>query len=410
MNLNPACEILVVGGGVAGVPAAVAAARAGNHVVLVEKADFLGGSGVTALHRHICGLYPNGTAEPKDTLNPGLQREIVFKLGMLSSSGQPIQMGRVWALPFKPAHFRVVYESIVSDEQNLTVHFSSKVESLAREGNCITGANVHTPGAFVELHPTAVIDATGSGEIIRLSGAQFELTPESERQLAGCTIHIDNIEGCRELLGVKIAWALSRLPPLQRRNLPLFAGFYPGPGSKSGLCKFSLQAADSRLDEADLAKRLARLHTLLADLLPELAHSRVLAHSPRMDREGIRLAGEWEIDETSLLSARKFTDGVVRSAWPIEFWDPISASPSYAYPPDTDYGEIPRRCLKSRSITNLFASGRCISASSRALAATRVMGTCMALGEAAGREAALLVESKQFSRRVAKQNGDVSGL
>ena len=390
--MDPACDILVAGGGVAGVPAAVAAARAGLRVVLVEKSGILGGAGVAALHRHICGLYLNGAAEPKKTLNPGLQREIISRLTAHSPSSRPLKMGRVWVLPFEPAHLRSVYETMAREEPNLTVLFSSTVESLACDGERITAANICTPDADIELQPSAVIDATGSGEVIRLSGAPFELAPESERQLAGCTIHIDDIGGDRELLSVRIAWALSRLPASETRDLPLFAGFSPGPDAHDGFCKFSLPSAGRQQDHAALAGSLNRIHALLAAHLPELAQSRILARSPRMEREGVRIAGRWEFDEASLLAARKFSDGIIRSAWPIEFWAPSDAAPRYAYPPDGDHADIPSRCLRSRSVANLFAGGRCISASSRALASTRVMGTCMALGEAAGLQAALLVQ------------------
>ncbi|MFA7344896.1 MAG: FAD-dependent oxidoreductase [Terrimicrobiaceae bacterium] len=386
--MNPACDILVVGGGVAGLPAAVAAARTGAHVVLVEKSGFLGGAGVAALHRHVCGLYPNGGTKPRETLNAGLTREIVSILAALSPSNRPIQMGRVWVLPFEPAHLRSVYESVARDEQNLAVLFSSAVKSVACDGRHITGIDVRTPDASLKLHPAAVIDATGSGEIIRLSGAPFELAPGPERQLAGCSLHIGGIEGDRELLGVKMAWALSRLPADETRDLPLFASFSPGSADDDGFGKFSLPPSPESQDPVVLNGHLDRLHALLATHLPELAHSRILARSPRMEREGLRLAGRWELDEASLLAACKFPDAVARSAWPIEFWDPSGTAPRLAYPPDGDYADIPARCLRSRTIANLFATGRCISASSRALASTRVMGTCMALGEAAGWQAA----------------------
>jgi len=389
------CDILVAGGGVAGVPAAVAAARAGMRVVLVEKTNFLGGAGVVALHRHICGLYLNGTAEPEETLNPGLTREIVTGLAALSPSSLPLQMGRVWVLPFEPAHLRAVCESLARDEPGLTVLQSATVESLACDGGHITSVNIRTPDGAIVFHPAAVIDATGSGEIIRLSGAPFELAPMPERQLAGCTIHINGIVGDRELLGVKIAWTLSRVPAAEAIGLPLFAGFASGSAADDGFCKFSLPPASATPDSSALAELLTRLHALLAAHLPEFSRSRILAQSPRMEREGIRLAGLWELDEASLIAARKFPDSIARSAWPLEFWGPYDATPAFTYPPDGDYAEIPRGCLRSRAIGNLFATGRCISASSRALSSTRVMGTCMALGEAAGSQAALFATSQR---------------
>ena len=393
--MNPACDILVAGGGVAGVPAAVAASRAGARVVLVEKSDALGGAGVAGLHRHICGLYLNGPGKPAETLNAGLTREIVSGLKARSPSSHLLQMGRVWVLPFESVHLRAVYESLARAEPNLTVLFSSTVEAVACDGKHISSVNIRTPDAAAEIRPAAVVDATGSGEIIRLSGAPFELAPMAERQIGGCTIHLAGIAGDREFLGVKIARVLSSLPDAETRDLPRFAAFAIGPAADDGFCKFSLPPASDTPDNDSLAERLGRLHALLAARLPELARSRILARSPRMEREGLRLGGQWELDESSLLAARKFPDGVARSAWPMEFWGPSDAAPRYAYPPDGDYADIPRRCLRARGMANLFTCGRCLSASSRALASIRVMGTCMASGEAAGCEASLSVNARQ---------------
>ena len=102
----------------------------------------------------------------------------------------------------------------------------------------------------------------------------------------------------------------------------------------------------------------------------------------------MRLVGEWELDEPSILQGRKFPNGVARNAWPTESWVP-GGGPVYAYPPDGDYYEIPRRCLHSGAVPNLFATGRCISVSRKALSSTRTMGTSIALGEAAGKLAAV---------------------
>jgi len=388
--MNSPCDVLVAGGGVAGLPAAVAASRAGARTVLIERESFLGGSGVTALHRYLCGLYLNGTDEPKETLNTGLTREIVTRLRALSPSSHPLLlMGRAWGLPFEPNHLRAVYERLAEWESNLTLITSSTVETVQCSGNRITDVTVRTAESEEHITPRAVIDATGSGAVIRLAGAPFQTTPESECQPGACTLHLEGIEGDRQLLAIKIAWQLGRLPLLERSGLPPFAGFAAGCSEHEGFCKFSIPPELARMGEEAIQQRLARVHALLAERLPELRESRITGRTRVMERENIRMEGEWELDEDAILHGRKFPSGVVRNAWPIEFWEPGHPSPLYTYPPDGDYYEIPRRCLRSRTITNLFAAGRCISASSKALASTRPMGTCIALGEAAGKLAAI---------------------
>ena len=393
MNLpNPMrCNVLVAGGGVAGVPAAVAAARLGMSVVLLEREAFLGGAGVSALHRYICGLYLNGDKPPADTLNAGIQREIVDRLCALSPSSAPVRLGRVWGFPFETEHLKTVYTDLARQEANLTIVSSSALESVRCESGRIVTMTMRTADGTREIAASAVVDCTGSGEVIRLSGAPFKIAPDHERQTSGCTFQMDGIEGDRELLGVKIAWLLSRLPADETVELPFFAGFAPGAEADDGFCKLSVPPDLARMGEAHLAGLIVRFHAILAEHLPELRNSRVLRHSGVMEREGIRLMSEWELDEASILDACRFPDGVVRNAWPIEFWDQTGV-PGYAYMPDGAHYEIPRRCLHSRSIKNLYAGGRCIAASSRALASIRVMGTCMALGEAAGKEAALFAQ------------------
>ena len=388
--MDSTCDVLVAGGGVAGLPAAVAASRAGARTLLVERESFLGGTGVTALHRYICGLYLNGEAEPAATLNPGLVREVVARLRTLSPASRPLQMGRGWGFPFEPAHLRAVYESLAKGEANLIRLTSSTVKAVERaEGGVIASVTVQTPEGEQHFTPRAVIDATGSGAVIRLSGAPFLPASEYERQPGGCTLQIAGIEGDRQLLAMKIAWQLGRLPAAEAAGLPPFAGFAAGYGEGEGLCKFSLSPELALLGEDAIQQRLDRVHALLSAYLPELRHSRVVGRFHLFERDGVRLAGEWELDESSILAGRKFPNGVVRNAWPIEYWEPGVSGPLYAYPPDGDYYEIPRRCLRSNAVANLFATGRCISATRKALSSTRLMGTCIALGEAAGKLAAI---------------------
>jgi hypothetical protein len=114
-----------------------------------------------------------------------------------------------------------------------------------------------------------------------------------------------------------------------------------------------------------------------------------------LDREGRRIRGGYVLTEEDVLSARKFPDGVVKNAWPIELWDRKKGT-VYKYVPADDYYEIPFRCLTVKGFSNLLTAGRCISVTHEALGSTRVMGTCMALGDAAGRAAAMLAKNGTY--------------
>lgn len=389
MSNSPTCDVLVAGGGVAGIPAAVAAARAGARTILVERESFLGGTGVTALHRYLCGLYVNGPREPRETLNPGLSREIADRLRRISPASRPLQMDRSWGIPFEPCQFRRVYETLAGEQAGLT-RLTGTVEAVTCDGGRIAEVTVQTlEEEKVRIRPRAVIDATGTGAVIRLSGAPSRPTPVPKQTLHGFTMHLEGIEGDRQLLPIKIAWQLGRLPSSETAGLPFFGGFAPGCGERDGYCRFNFSLERAEESEAAVRVALERVRELLAAHLPELRASRIVRHFRAFEPGGVRLAGEWELDEATILQARKFPNSVARNAWPVEFWHASGGGPFYAYPPDDDYYEIPRRCLYSRSVANLFAAGRCISVTDSASASIRTMGISIALGEAAGKLAAI---------------------
>jgi hypothetical protein len=134
----------------------------------------------------------------------------------------------------------------------------------------------------------------------------------------------------------------------------------------------------------------------LRSVIPEFEDSSIAGTSLKvLEREGRRIIGDYTLTKEDVLSARKFPDGVVKNAWPIELWARTRGT-KYSYVPRGDYYEIPFRCLAAKGISNLLTAGRCISVSHEALGSTRVMGTCMSLGEQAGKAAAYRVKNGTY--------------
>jgi hypothetical protein len=105
-------------------------------------------------------------------------------------------------------------------------------------------------------------------------------------------------------------------------------------------------------------------------------------------RESRRIVGRSRLERADVLGARKRDDGVARAAWPIELWEAGAGGARYEYGPDDDWYDVPRGCLEPVDCANLLAAGRCASATHEAMGSLRVVGTCLAVGEAAGRLAA----------------------
>lgn len=378
------CEVLVVGAGVAGVPAAVAAARAGAQTVLIEKGSFPGGTGVAGLHQYICGLYLNSDPPSGELLNAGLVAEICRLMGENERLGTGRRLGRVDVLPYSPARFQTVLSGLMSHESRLQVMFGAAVKGAGYDGNRIT--SVYTDAG--EMIPRIVIDCSGDGVIIQSSPELHEIRPEHERQLAGGAVYFKGISDPHEMLAIRVPYALRLAKDAGRLPSELqFSVFSSQPESGEGWCKLSFLPAGLRRGRT-VAEAAKRVHAVLKELLVEFAGSEIAGVSPEvLEREGACLKGCYKLTGDDIRVGRKFSDGIVRNAWPMECWVQ-GRGPTYDYVPAGDYYEIPLRCLKAAAASNLLCAGRCISVSFEALGSTRVMGPCMAMGEVAGKEAA----------------------
>lgn len=398
------CQLLVVGGGVAGTCAAIAAARSGVQTALVEREAYLAGSGYAGMFQYICGLYLNGDSFPAETLNHGLTSEIVGMLRKASPEKSVHKIGPLYLLPYESKHLMNVVTTLCEAEENLILlRNSAAMDVKIAQGN-IRSVTVNGSGGQQALSVNMVIDCTGSGAVAAMAGADYELSPDSERQLAGFTIRLTGIGSADDMLSIRVPYYCAQgvqqgiLPPLMR-----FITFTPGESRDEGFCKLSIDGEDGpeRNNRAQMYAQV--MLNYLGQVLPAFSEARIAGASLKvLDREGRRILGNYMLTEQDILSARKFSDGVVKNSWPIELWDKLKGT-VYSYVPRGDYYEIPFRCLTVKGVTNLLTAGMCISVTHAALGSTRVMGTCMALGEQAGRAAAYYVRNGVFPENIVGQ-------
>lgn len=383
-----ACEVLVVGTGVAGVGAAIAAARAGAKTLLIGGEAVPGGVAVAGMHRSMCGLFANGKPPPVRPLNDGLALEVFRSLAERDPARGITAVGRVYVLPFETSTLVSTLLEALTAEPSLEARFGTRATQVHAKDGRIVDIVAEDEEGIIEIDVRAVVDCSGDGSVIHLAGAQCRDTPANELQLAGQSLRLGAVEDPDGMLRLRVPYQLAQgvadgvLPRHAR-----FTQWVPSAIAGEGDLKLSVPpTAPSR--EKIASEDARRVHEYLKDALPELRSSRVIARSSRVvDREGRRIFGEYTLTEDDVLSARKFEDGVVRSAWPIELWDQ-ERGPRFRYLPDGEFYEIPLRCLKVAAISNAWAAGRCISATHLAHASTRAMGTCLSLGEQAGQDAA----------------------
>ena len=398
------CELLVVGGGVAGSCAAIAAARSGVRTLLVERQGHLGGTGYAGMFQHICGLYLNGDTIPAETLNNGLTHEIIGLLKKKAPQKSVQKIGRVYVLPYAANDLKDVLSSLCEAETDLTVLRTTIATGIESGRGNIRSVAVNAPGGTQVIAATMVVDCTGNGDVAAMAGAEFELSPVNERQLAGFSIRVSGLES-DDALSIKVPYYCARaversilLPSIK------FTTFSYGDSPDVGFIKMSLDGEDIPDRDGRARKNAQTLLAYLGQVLPAFRDARITDTSLKvLDREGRRIIGDYMLTEEDILTARKFPDAIVKNAWPIELWD-RSKGTLYRYVPRGDYYEIPFRCITVKGISNLLTAGRCISVSHAALGSTRVMGTCMALGDQAGRAAAYYVRNGEYPENTAKRS------
>lgn len=383
------CEVLVVGGGVAGIAASIKAAREGASTILIEKNSFPGGTGIIGLHRFICGLYANTKDVPDKILNEGIASEICFMLQELAPEKIPLRMGKVYVLPFATSNFMSVLRSLSKKEKRLDICYNTRAVSAKTKNNSIVSVTIQNLNKKFDIIPRVVVDCSGDGVIIQKSGARYRVISPDKQQLSGYTFRVKGLEDVTDILAVKVPYYLSKAA--EQKKIPFYlkyTTFVSGDDEDEGYCKLNIPPALTTKMEKQAKKDALLVHNYLSRVLPVFKKSYIVEMSPEVvDREGPLLYGKYTLTADDIINARKFPDGIVKNAWPIELWDQQKGV-TYKYLEPGENYEIPLRCLVTKDIKNLFCAGRCISVTHEALGSTRVMGTCISLGERAGYEAA----------------------
>jgi hypothetical protein len=382
-------DVAVVGAGPAGVCAAVAAARRGVSVLLIDSGATLGGSVTAAMHRCLCGLYSADPVSPCNTLNAGMQRDVVMRMSAKAgiTSVFPAKFGRAYVLEF-PAS---AWESALADicaEPKVDLSTNTRAIAVRRKAHCVESLQLGG-AADATVAIDALIDCTGGGSVLELVGedALQPADPASTDMLGGYAIRWARLSGDADMLRLEIPYVLN--VAVNENALPhaaKFATFFPGPGEGEGVLKLAIPP-DAFFPE-QVEPFGADTIRILKERVPAFVSATIVEMSPRaLRRDGRRLRGKYIVAEDDVLSARKHGPDAVHAWWPIENWD-AEKGPSYTYPPEGDFYDIPPAALQSAVVENLFAAGTCLSATRTAAASTRAGGICLATGGKAGEMAA----------------------
>lgn len=408
-------DVLVIGGGPAGISASIAAARSGARTLLVEKYGFLGGLATAGMVGAFCGFFTAGPREK--TIVGGIARQLLDRLKArrgLAEKGA-IRGGSGLAIyQYNPEVLKYVAEEAVTQAGVEILFHTLVVDVFWKTKGTLLGVVIENKSGRSGLLGKTIIDTTGDGDVAWKAGAPYEIGDgKGSGQMMTTIFRLINVDldKARELdhqaLHGKIGQALQKKEfTFSRRDGVIY------PSIPSGMVQLNitgipgLNGTDAhQLTRAEIEGRRQVFEYLsfLKKYQPGFEQAEVCSIATQVGvRETRRIFGEYILKEDEVLSGRKFEDGIALGAWPLEFHDPKKAKINWKYlEKEDDYYSIPMGCLIPKNVHNLLVAGRCISTTHMAQASTRVIGPAFAMGEAAGILAVQSAASKVEPRKVA---------
>lgn len=403
-------DLIVAGGGPSGFVAAVAAARQGLSVILMEKYGFLGGMATAGAVGTICGMYLYHPDQIEFIIE-GMAKEIAEKLTATSGAFGPFIRDGFTALIYNPWNMKRLCDRLVESEPNIRLMLHTyAADAVVKDGE-IKGVVAASPEGLFGVCGKIYIDATGDAALAMASGIETKkgdgngdnavMTPTMMFFSQGIDLARYQQEGMAVLNDrIKDAFLSGKYPLTVSQGL-IIPTFRPG----EAMVKISALSRDGKALDGSLVSDLTYGEVkgrgdaevaieFLQKEIPGFENAFLADTAAQMGiRETRRIIGEYILTEEDVLSGKKFDDSICLSSWPLERWEEGMAEPELVFLEEGLFYGVPYRSLVPKGITNLLVTGRAISMDHGALASARVMGVCMACGEASGTAARIILKS-----------------
>lgn len=384
-------DILIVGGGSAGIAAAVAASKSGHKVILIERNSYLGGKATSAEVGTICGLYKFSRSENSQYAVHGFAKTFSQELSTLSGTQALHNNQGLHYLPYNIEIYKKFCLDLLK-QHGIELYLNTVITDVEYSNQSIESVKVESENLFFKIDCKSIIDCSGDSVVSQL--ANLPLITNDSYQAAA---QIFTMQGMSEIkeesLGILLMKELHKA--IQNNVLGnYFDRVYVVQGSvKNNMASFKVgipipvtykqnNIEDLRATAHEMINHLVHFFTQHISVFKNASLHSI---APEVGiRVGIRPVGKYILTEDDVLQCRKFDSAIANGAWPIEEWgqDKRVKMKYFKY---EDFYQIPADCLVSNTIHNLFFAGRNISATDGAIASARVMGICFQTGYAAGK-------------------------
>ncbi|MBQ8203500.1 MAG: FAD-dependent oxidoreductase [Clostridia bacterium] len=442
-NRKIECDTVVIGGGVAGCAAAISSARGGAKTILVEAGGTLGGQAGIGLVTPL-----SSTSSKSGERFGGLTDEIIKEVIALTKKYVFSNEEGNRGYPVSPHILKYVFLKKCM-EYGVDVHFHSMLCDAETRNGKVDSVIIKDKSGFLQISAKSFIDASGDADLILLSGDDNTLGSEKDvfEQLVENQLDINHSNNAKDdkyedehlmqpvsLFFVMRGVDVKKASELNNKKLVFgdlgitkerfnsweFAGTtgfqivsenIPTPQNRvlvtlgrhqdEAVVNMSRilninggNAEELSRGEAQAQLQLIAIVDFLKTFIPGFENAYLVETSSRLGiRESYRLRGRYVLSGSELINGASFEDTVCRGYYIVDIHDPRGRHGAIGGHLKKDYFEVPYRSLCSNKFTNLLACGRCISVDHVAHSATRIQGTCILTGQAAGCAAALAVKT-----------------
>ena len=411
-------DVVVVGGGPAGIAAAVSAARRGASTLLVERYGFLGGMGTAGGVTNFAGLYGKRNGE-MTLLVRGVVDDLLARIDALGGLNKPQDgmQGRIRVRSYDTSAYKIAADQLLAGA-GVNLLFHAWAAAVVRDGTRIAALVVETKSGRQAIRANAFIDASGDADVAAFAGVPFEVGDGHGSGLFPTTMfRVGQVDAEPALAAVGEFKAINDLMAAVQQQKP---GKYKFPRegailrpnidprewranvtqirNAAGRAMNGVDARELTEGELEGRRQIAEYFKFMKAEVPGFAKSAIVEIAPQVGiRETRRIEGLYALTGEDILSSAAFNDSIGINAWPMEMH--ADGRIEWAFPRDESrtYNQLPWRMLVPRKLDNLLVAGRCAAMTHEGQSAARASGGCFVMGQAAGTAAASLGSGARFA-------------
>ncbi len=407
-------DVVVLGGGPAGIAAAVAAARGGARTLLVERYGFLGGMGTAGGVTNFAGLYGRRGGEMQPLVRGVVVDELLARIAALGGLNAPQDglQGRIRVRSYDIAAYKCAADQLLlAAGVELLFHAWAAGVAMHEDGARLDALIVETKSGRRALRAREFVDCSGDGDLAHFAGVPCELGDGHGDSLYPTTMfRIGQVDAARALAAVGSFGAIDALMDaaadryaFPRRGAILRPQRNPAEWranvtqlrNEHGRAVDATDARQLSAAETEGRRQIVEYMRFLRAEVPGFEAAEIAEIAPQVGvRETRRVRGAYALSGEDVIGGARFDDSIGLNAWPVERH--VAGAVQWGFPrdPDNAFNQLPWRMLVPVRVDNLLVAGRCASMEHLGQSAARASGACFVMGQAAGSAAALRVQGR----------------